>query len=282
MRSLFEARVGPSRRPEPDRFIWDYWHVPGQYTYLRTHARRFFPSDLYGRFLTAVRSWGATNLGCDRTSEPWLSFYVQGCRQELHADVPQGPWSFVYSLTDNAGFTGGDTLLLRRAVLDYWTGFDDQRALESDDLVWRIPSRFDQLLVFDSRVPHGVTTVEGTADPIRSRVVIHGWFLTPSLSVQGALGADQASLAIEKLHRSWADIVEACGPLAGVATWRLEVGADGACRPLRLAHTLVATAPAASGPAQALDRMQKVLAEVRFPVATGPSVIVFPVTTAAG
>ena len=63
---------------------------------------------------------------------------MHGCRQELHADVPQGPWSFVYSLTDNAGFTGGDTLLLRRAVLNYWNGFDDQRALECDDLVWRI------------------------------------------------------------------------------------------------------------------------------------------------
>ncbi len=32
-----------------DRFVWDYWHVPNQYTLLRTPADQFFPEDTYRR-----------------------------------------------------------------------------------------------------------------------------------------------------------------------------------------------------------------------------------------
>jgi hypothetical protein len=284
LRSVYERRTGPGRQPDPERFVWDYWHVPGQYTYLRTHARRFFPPAVYGRFLAAVRGWGAAHLGCARISEPWLSFYVHGCRQELHADVPQGPWSFVYSLTDwdARAFTGGETLMLRGGVLDYWSGFADDRPLERDDLLWRVPARFDQLLVFDARVPHGVAAVEGTSDPLRARVVVHGWYLRPALTVVGALGAEQVTGPAEELHRRWDDAVRDCGPLSGVATWLLEIGPDGVPRPPRpLASTLVATAPGAD-PARALATMGRALATARFPAAAGPSSVVFPVVASAG
>src|SRR5512133_928360 len=45
--------VGSSRTAGPERFVWDCWHVPGQYTDFRTPARRFFRPDLNRRFTGA-------------------------------------------------------------------------------------------------------------------------------------------------------------------------------------------------------------------------------------
>ncbi len=278
LRAEFERRVGPSRTTDPGRFVWDYWHVPGQYSYLRTPARRFFSAPLYGRLLAGIRAWGTATLGCAAVSEPWLSYYIDGGRQELHADVPQGPWSFVYSLTRDAGFTGGETLLLRDEVLDYWAGFDADRPLERDDLLHRVPNRFDQLLVFDARVPHGVSRVEGTADPLRSRVVLHGWFRPPTLTVRGSLGAAQIAEPADLLNDRWERINRETGPLTGIAVWQVEIDPDGQAHPRPLAGTLVATAPRALGPGVAIARMTGELAAVRFPPAAAPSTVLFPVS----
>lgn len=38
LRSHFDARFADPRRATTDRFVWDLWHVPGQYTALRTPA----------------------------------------------------------------------------------------------------------------------------------------------------------------------------------------------------------------------------------------------------
>ena len=65
-------------------------------------------------------------LGCRSITPVWLSYYVDGCGQELHADVPHGPWAFVLSLTRWEGrrFEGGETEILRPHVLDYWRTFE--------------------------------------------------------------------------------------------------------------------------------------------------------------
>ena len=114
---------------------------------------------------------------------PSLSYYVDGCVQELHAarGRPARAIGVCLSLTDweHRGFTGGETMLIRPETLDFWRGFDPDRGLEADDLIERMPSRFNQLTVFDSRIPHGVAHVFGTNDPLDSRVVLHGWFQYP-------------------------------------------------------------------------------------------------------
>lgn len=50
-----------------------------------------------------------------------------------------------------------------------WTGrrreFDSNKGLEFKDLVETHAPRFNQLTVFDPRLPHGVRRVEGTRDP---------------------------------------------------------------------------------------------------------------------
>ena len=44
-------------------------------------------------------AYGESKLGCRAISTIWMSYYVDGCGQELHCDNPHGPFAFVLSLT---------------------------------------------------------------------------------------------------------------------------------------------------------------------------------------
>ena len=46
--------------------------------------------------------------------------------------------------------------------------------------ITRVEPLFNQLTIFDGRIPHGVRQVEGTRDPLLGRLVLHGWFTQPS------------------------------------------------------------------------------------------------------
>ena len=85
LRGVFDTRFAEPRSTRRDRFVWDWWHVPGQYTALRTPAWEYFPKPLYEKFHRRLVAWGRETLGCHDISPPWLSCYVDGCRQELHA-----------------------------------------------------------------------------------------------------------------------------------------------------------------------------------------------------
>src|SRR5262249_37327505 len=167
LRRAFDARFAEPRRAHADRFVWDYWHVPGQYTHLRTPAWTYFPKPLYTRLHERLVAWGRATLGCHDISPPWLSVYVDGCRQELHGDLPHGPWAFVLSLTNwrDRTFTGGETVMLRDDVLEMWTTFQSVRGVEEKEIVNAIEPAFGRLVVFDPRVPHGVRCVRGTHAP---------------------------------------------------------------------------------------------------------------------
>ncbi|MFA1550218.1 hypothetical protein [Actinomadura chokoriensis] len=234
-----------------------------------------------------------THLGCDRISEPWLSYYIDGCRQELHTDVPRGPWAFVYSLTrwDERRFIGGETLLLGPEVLDYWNGFDADRPLEADKLLVRVPALFNQLTVFDARIPHGVARVEGTHDPAQSRVVVHGWFLTPAPSIRGALRPAETAPEIARIRADWRGLLASpvtgaggraagTGAVTGLAVWRLRVAAEGAVTAVRLvADTLVSTVADSRRPESLLDDMRHRLQRAEFPGSSGETVITLPLST---
>lgn len=77
-----------------DRFCWDYWHVPDQYTALRTPSVDFFPRKLYNQLEDELIAFGEQQLGCRGISPIWLSNYVDGCFQEFHTDSPHGKFSF--------------------------------------------------------------------------------------------------------------------------------------------------------------------------------------------
>lgn len=209
LRTDFETRFKDPREPRSDRFVWDYWHVPGQYTTLRTPAYHFFPQKLYERFHNQLVWWGRRNLGCHDISPPWMSCYIDGCKQELHGDLPHGPWAFVYSLTPwkERKFRGGETILLKEEILSYWQGFQSGRGLEEKDILTEVPAIFNRLTVFDPRIPHGVREVEGVRDLLDGRLVIHGWFVQPRPFIEGPLSTKDLQVAINDLSEDLGHIL---------------------------------------------------------------------------
>jgi hypothetical protein len=235
LRATFDERFADPRSTRGDRFMWDWWHVPGQYTALRTPAWTYFPRRIYESFHRRLVAWGRETLGCHDISPPWLSNYIDGCRQELHGDLPHGPFAFVYSLTNwsRRVFTGGETLLLRDEVLDFWHDFRSVRAVEEHELLRAIEPRFDRLTVFDPRIPHGVRPVSGTRDPREGRLVIHGWFVQPRPFVRGPLATRVLTARLEELGGQLGAWIGEL-PVAGVLALAFDVDRRGGVRNVRV------------------------------------------------
>lgn len=231
LRATFDARFAEPRQARADRFVWDYWHVPGQYTALRTPAWTYFPRATYAAFHRRLVAWGRETLGCHDISPPWLSLYIAGCRQELHGDLPHGPWAFVFSLTRWRGrsFRGGETLILRDEVLDFWHDFASVRSVEESELIRTVEPRFARLVVFDPRIPHGVREVTGTHDPREGRLVIHGWFVQPRPFIRGPLRERALAGHIEALTEKLAGWLGTL-PLAGLVSFAFDVDRRGHAR----------------------------------------------------
>ncbi|HTR55179.1 MAG TPA: 2OG-Fe(II) oxygenase [Kofleriaceae bacterium] len=287
LRATFDARFAEPRRARDDRFVWDWWHVPGQYTHLRTPAWTYFPRALYERFHRRLVAWGREVLGCHDVSPPWLSCYVDGCRQELHGDLPHGPWAFVFSLTRWRGraFSGGETLLVRDEVLDYWHEFPRlgirpsrgglalrTRGVEQDELVRAVEPKFARLVAFDPRIPHGVREVRGTQDPRAGRLVIHGWFVQPRPFVRGPL-APRPLLA--RAHELGALVGQV--PMAGMLALAFGVDRRGGVRDLRLLSDTTRVPRGDERARLAVVRaMRRAVAGWRFGPQRGPSRVTLP------
>jgi len=278
LRAAFDARFADPRRAGADRFVWDWWHVPGQYTQLRTPAWEYFPQALYRAIHGRLVTWGRRHLGCHDISPPWLSLYVDGCGQELHGDLPHGPWAFVLSLTRWTGrrFRGGETLLVRDAVLDYWRDFVSVRSIEQDELIRSVPPRFGRLVAFDPRIPHGVRRVTGTADPREGRLVINGWFVQPRPFVEGPLPLAAVASRIDELGGrvgEWTAQAE----VAGVVALAIRVAPTGAVRAVeRLSDTTRSAHGDEPGRRRLLRRIEREVAAWRLPRRPRGSTITLP------
>jgi len=279
LRAHFDARQADPRKADEGRFVWDFWHVPGQYTLLRTPAWRYFPKALYEAFHTRLVLWGRKNLGCHDISPPWLSCYVEGCRQELHGDLPHGPWAWVFSLTPWEGrtFRGGETLLLREPILDMWRDFVSERSVEEDEILEAVEPRMNRLVVFDPRIPHGVRRVEGTLDPREGRLVVHGWFVQPRPFLEGPLSPKALQSGIDAVSERVAPFLEAGLPLAGMVSLGFKVAASGEVTGAKVLSDTTRV-PAECEP-ERRRLVKDVLARVkslRFPKAKGPSEVTLP------
>lgn len=279
MREHFLERFGDPRSTRRDRFVWDYWHVPGQYTALRTPAWEYFPKSLYESFHRRLVDWGRRTLGCHDVSPPWLSCYVDGCRQEWHGDLPHGPWAFVFSLTDFAKrkFSGGETLLLRDEVLDHWHDFTSTRAVEEDEVLRAIAPKFNRLTVFDPRIPHAVRRVEGTHDPRAGRLVIHGWFVQPRPFVEGPLRLSALAENIDALVKMLPDLgVDRIG-VSGLTSLGFDVDRSGRVRDVRvLSDTTRVVAILEPERKKTIRRIVAIVKSFEFPPAKKPSNVVLP------
>jgi len=174
MRAAIDAHfANPAAHGADTHQIWNYWHVPDLYTYLRTLPRKVIPLPLMNGFFNHLTAWTRTNLGCV-PSDAYLSLYVDGCRQELHNDALNGHFGYVYSLTRwrERRFSGGETVILKPSALGQ--SIAGGAAMAGSAFYDLVPAEFNQLLVFDDRLPHAVRQVNGLMDPLEGRLVIHG------------------------------------------------------------------------------------------------------------
>ncbi|MDX2014423.1 MAG: 2OG-Fe(II) oxygenase [Myxococcaceae bacterium] len=285
LRAHFEERFDDPRDTRDDRFVWDLWHVPGQYTALRTPAYLYFPKRLYAAFHQRLVWWGRRVLGCHDVSPPWMSCYVNGCEQRLHGDLPHGQWAFVFSLTDwtRRTFRGGETLLLRDDVLDFWRSFQSTRAQEEPELVEAIEPRFNRLTVFDPRLPHGVRRVDGSMDPREGRLVIHGWFVQPRPFVEGPLSTAELATGIDTLTLAMGPTLEAGLSLAGLLSLGFQVQPSGRVGGVRLLSDTTRVVGAEEPHRKALIRLiLRTVRGLRFPRKKQASRVTLPLVFEQG
>jgi len=284
LREVFDERYADPRSTRGDRFAWDYWHVPGQYTHLRTPAWTYFPKAVYERVHNRLVAWGRDHLGCHDISPPWLSLYVDGCRQELHGDLPHGPWAFVLSLTRwrGRGFTGGETIMLRDEVLELWETFTSVRGVEEGEILRAIEPRFGRLTVFDPRVPHGVRRVQGTHDPRDARLVLHGWFVQPRPFIAGPLRTTQLAARIDELSASLGGWLDGLA-VAGLLSLAFTVGKSGNVTGVR-ALSDTTRVPSHDEPRrkQLVRRVVRAIASWRFAAQRGLSRVTLPLVFERG
>ena len=164
LRQSYDDRFRDPREPNSDRFLWDPWFVrvgdgvksqkeetnvesleesslvidgeeeaankQVQYSLKRIQSSTFFTEDEFGDLVDEMTQLGRS-IGLTAITPPWMSLYTNGDQQNFHTDAPQGQMAFVLSLSKEGDFDGGETMLLKPEILDYWKGFEGSRGLES-------------------------------------------------------------------------------------------------------------------------------------------------------
>jgi len=266
MRADIDAHFSnPSGHLPATHQIWNYWHVPGSYTYLRTTPEKVIALQKVEAFVTALRDWSARNLGLAGVTWPYLSLYVPGCVQGLHNDSTNGRLGFVYSLTRNERQTlGGETVLMQDRDL-FRTSLD--QAAAGTDLFDLVAPRFNRLTLFDDRIPHAVQRLDGSMDPLEGRFVLHGHISEAAAVTQGALAPE----AIQAQVQSLAEELRADAPgVHGPLVMCVEIGADGGVQRSRPILDRLASSADAD-----IDAVRSAVAErigaLRFPAADAPT-----------
>ena len=214
-----------NHRPESHQ-VWNYWFVPGLYTYLRTAPERVLQAADVELFMEVLSSWSTSRLGLRQVTWPYLSLYVSGCRQNLHNDSSNGAFAFVYSLTRNDRKTsGGETIVLHEGDLFRRHVATPQAGRGLFDA---IEPRFNRLVVFDDRLIHGVERVDGSMDPVEGRFVLHGHLRADGPMIVGALSTEQVDAAIKQV---WSEFLKSAAARArlyhGPMSLRFQIAASG-------------------------------------------------------
>jgi hypothetical protein len=279
LRQEFDTLLDTARPAQAGRFVWDYWHVPNQYSHLRTPAGRVFKKSNLERFQQHLLNFGKENLGCVGITPAWLSCYINGCKQGWHADVPHGPFAFVFSLTNwqNKKFTGGETWIMKDAATDFWPNFHKKNGIEEDDLFEKIVPRFNRLVVFDPRRPHSVSEVRGTQDPLEGRLVMHGWFTHPQPFLEGGLSRRNSGAVVESLYDRLFPLLKRFDHLHGISTFRLNISKSGEVRQTqRLISTLVSMDNQREDKQKFFKEAMKLISDTRFPKASSATRLTLP------
>jgi hypothetical protein len=278
MRAAFDAHFADADRHTAAHQIWNYWHVPQMYTYLRTQPEKVLPAPLLDGFHRALRRWAVDHLGFGHVAGPYLSLYVDGCKQSLHNDAENGRFAYVYSLTRWASrrFAGGETILLRD--LDYWGTDRCAQAGAGSSFYDLVPPEFNQLLVFDDRGIHGVEPVQGSMDPLEGRVVLHGHIRESGVLVEGALTEQDVLRELREVEPDLVPVLARARETAhGMLSLRVVVSASGVVEEVR-PLTVQLSRGGEDGPVVELllRELRAVLDRARFPAASAATRISLP------
>jgi hypothetical protein len=278
MRAAAEAHFNDpyGHRPE-SHHVWNYWYVPGIYTYLRAMPERVLGPDLVTRFHARLRQWAIERLGLGTVTWPMLSLYVDGCGQGIHNDATNGRFGFVFSLTrDDRHSRGGETIV--------WKEGDPFRTRMNQDAAGEglydlVPPVFNRLVLFDDRMPHGVQRLEGSMDPLDGRLVLHGHISEGDAVVQGPLTPQTVqSLLLPALDRALGAFPETEPLHHGPLTLRLEIGPDGRVATCRILVNRVARSDGGSA-APLVESIVETITSLRFPPGGAPTLVIFPILT---
>jgi hypothetical protein len=264
LRRRLDARLDQNRDPfDASRFRWERWHIDGQFSQLRTPARDFFGADLASVFERAVLRAVGREIGpVELASPPWLSIVVDRDFQGIHRDSPNGHFAFSFGLGREARYRGGETLLANDDLLDYFGRGAHRDGAAADPLFDEIPSRFNRLVVFDARLPHGVREVQGPRAPKDGRIAIQGWVRLRGATASGIPESDLRARARAAMKGVRVPGVEGLVALA----------LEGTKRVVRI-HTLVATTRTANVQS-AVESIRRASARVRVPASTKASLAI--------
>jgi len=279
MRADLEAHFANPHQHRPETHdVWNYWYVPGLYTYLRTRPERVLARDRVEQFVSRLQRWSTEHLGMGSVSWPFLSLYVNGCSQGLHNDSKNGRFGYVYSLTSPERRTiGGETLLLKEGDL---ARRNARAANAGAGLYDLIEPRFNRLVLFDDRLVHGVQRVAGSMDPLDGRCVMHGHIDQTGPIILGALPIeavrDGISTAIQRFAtEKTTSIASYHGPIV----FRLTIAADGRVSGLRVLLDRVFDEQSNDARCEvAKINLAEALAQSLFPAAAGETTVTLPVT----
>lgn len=271
MRADIDAHFADPYRHNDRQETWNFWHVPGTYTYLRTTPEKVIEKAKVAAFVERLRLFAAVELGFANVTWPFLGFYVPGCLQVLHNDTTNGRLGYVYSLTRNERkTTGGETIVMQDR--DLFRG-NLETAAAGAALFDLIEPRFNRLSLFDDRVPHGVQRVEGVMDPLEGRFVLHGHIREGGVVIQGALKPDAVREPVVAALGDLRDSVPSS--VFGAFVLRFEIAADGSLTRVRPILDRLACSRNTD-----LAALRKALIEraktARLPAAEGPTIANVP------
>jgi Rps23 Pro-64 3,4-dihydroxylase Tpa1-like proline 4-hydroxylase len=282
MRADIDAHFGETDKHRAETHqVWNYWYVPGTYTYLRTVPDKIMVREKVERFMSSLQDWTVTRMGLGEVTWPILSLYIPGCFQNLHNDSLNGRFAYVYSLTNPVRKTqGGGTILMnegdsfRRNLANPMTYHGISKVVEP---------RFNRLVLFDDRVIHGVERIEGSMDPVEGRFVLHGHIRDRGPFVGGALAIEAL---LPQIQSALGGFVAANGEESynfhGPISVRFTVEPDGAVSDLHvLLDRVTHVADQHAGRWEELrPRYLAAFAGLRFAAASGPTTVIFPVVFA--
>lgn len=275
MRQQIESHFADPQNHTPDRHqVWNYWHVPGLYTYLRTVPEKVIEAALVDRFMRGLTIWSEYMLGLGHLTRPYLSLYVDGCEQKLHNDSVNGRFGFVYSLTrDDRKTMGGETIVLKEGDL-FRSNMGNASA--GAGLLDLIEPKFNRLTLFDDRMPHGVQRVEGSMNPVEGRFVLHGHISESGPSAEGPLDAVAlARLVYDALGPLLSDVMRKHVFHHGPLVLRVTIEPDGSVSNIdRLVDRLARADGNSAG--VVVGQVIQIIRAVRFPEASAATELTLP------